>query len=272
MVIVRRIDKLEEWNYLRNLNIDIPQSPENDISYLTTHPDAVIVEDCPSNECKEDGYTLPSRPSAFRLPIVYENYPMDCALKVVLPPDMGAVTGFSLVGHVAHFNLKPPALPYRRLIGQIVLDKIPQVRTVVTKAAKISTEYRTFALDLMAGEADYLTQVKENGVVFHLDFSQVYWNSRLGTEHSRIIEEIKGLSKISTTSPIIIYDIFAGVGPFSIPLARNGNCQVLANDLNPASYQFLRENVARNSSKKHPLTEEQIRCFNLDGRDFIRQV
>ncbi|KAL5108156.1 Intersectin-1 [Taenia crassiceps] len=271
LMLIRKIDDSREWDQLRNLNVDIPSTPNEDISYLESHPDALLVENCPLSE-RTDGYILPSKPCAFRLPLEYENYPLDRALKVVLPSDMEAVTGFTLVGHVAHFNLKPAALPYRKLIGQIALDKLPLVRTVVNKAAKIDAEFRTFAVDLMAGEENYLTEVKENGVTYHLDFSKVYWNSRLGTEHHRIIEEIKDIAKVTDATSVVVFDVFAGVGPFSIPLARTANCQVLANDLNPDSFYFLQENVRRNSSKKHPLTAKQIKCFNLDGRDFIRKI
>ncbi|VDL61901.1 unnamed protein product [Hymenolepis diminuta] len=272
LILVRRIDDPKDWEFLRELNIDIPKAPEEDISYLESHPNAVLVENCSPNEGGGEDI-LPSKPSAFRFPIGYENLTFERALKAVLPPDMDGVTGFSLVGHVAHFNLKPAALPYRKLIGQIAIDKLPQVRTVINKAAKIESEFRTFAVDLMAGEENYLTEVKENGVTFHLDFSKVYWNSRLGTEHSRIVNEIKEVAKISeSTTPVVVYDVFAGVGPFSLPLARFDTCQVLANDLNPVSFQFLEENIRKNSSKKHPLTEDKIRCFNLDGRDFIKQI
>lgn len=271
LVLIRRIDDSKVWDQLRNLNVDIPLTPNEDITYLESHPSALLVENCSPSE-RTDGQTLPSKPCAFRMPLEYENYPLDRALKVVLPSDMEAVTGFTLIGHVAHFNLKPAALPYRKLIGQIALDKLPLVRTVVNKAAKIDAEFRTFAVDLMAGEENYLTEVKENGVTYHLDFSKVYWNSRLGTEHCRIIEEIKCIAKTSDATSVVVFDVFAGVGPFSIPLARTGSCQVLANDLNPDAFHFLQENVRRNSSKRHPLTTKQIKCFNLDGRDFIRQV
>ncbi|VDN96429.1 unnamed protein product [Rodentolepis nana] len=271
LVPVRSIEDPKDWEFLRELNIDIPEAPDEEIRYLKSHPDAALIENCSPNQGGLDNI-LPSKPSAFRLSIDYENITFERAIKTVLPPDMDSVTSFSLVGHVAHFNLKPAALPYRKLIGQIVIDKLPHVRTVVNKAAKIDTEFRTFAVDLMAGEENYLTEVKENGVTFHLDFSKVYWNSRLGTEHTRIVDEIKGVAKLSETKPVVVYDVFAGVGPFSLPLARSDACEVLANDLNPVSFHFLKENVRKNSSRKHPLTEDKIQCFNLDGREFIKQV
>jgi tRNA (guanine37-N1)-methyltransferase len=42
----------------------------------------------------------------------------------------------------------------------------------------------------------------------------------------------------------------AGVGPFSIPAAKKG-CRVYANDLNPASFEWLCENVKLNKVKPY---------------------
>ena len=64
--------------------------------------------------------------------------------------------------------------------GEVVLDKIPGVKTVVNKLSNIDNTYRSFHMELLAGEPNFITQTKENGCVFELDFSQVYWNSRLG--------------------------------------------------------------------------------------------
>ena len=60
------------------------------------------------------------------------------------------------------------------------------------------------------------------------------------------------------------YDVFAGVGPFAVPAAKKG-ITVLANDLNPESYKWLNENA------KQKLNAPLL-TFNIDGRDFIRNV
>lgn len=63
----------------------------------------------------------------------------------------------------------------------------------------------------------------------------------------------------------MVYDVFAGVGPFTVPLTRKG-CTVLANDLNPESYKWLNINIKQNKGKGHVTT------YNMDGRDFIQNV
>jgi tRNA (guanine37-N1)-methyltransferase len=74
-------------------------------------------------------------------------------------------------------------------------------------------------------------------------------------------------SSSSTTTPIIVADACAGVGPFAIPLAcRYKNIQVYANDLNPTSYQYLQINRDRNKCMKN------VHVYNMDARLFLRQL
>jgi tRNA (guanine37-N1)-methyltransferase len=57
----------------------------------------------------------------------------------------------------------------------------------------------------------------------------------------------------------------AGIGPFTIPAAKNAHSNVYANDLNPSSYQYLNENVRLNK------VQSKVTVYNMDGRDFIKQ-
>lgn len=100
-----------------------------------------------------------------------------------------------------------------------------------------------------------VVQVKENGVTYEFDFSHVYWNPRLSTEHQRVVQLVKRGDTV--------FDVFAGVGPFAIPAARLGAI-VFANDLNPESYRWLQHNSKLNK------VESKVKAFNLDGRAFIQ--
>ncbi|GAA5871834.1 hypothetical protein JCM3774_000314 [Rhodotorula dairenensis] len=188
----------------------------------------------------------------------YDFWTADQILQAVLPEDLlcESPTAFTQVGHIAHLNLREQYLPHRYLIGQVILDKNKTLRTVVNKLDMIDNVYRNFQMEVLAGEPDFQVEMSEHDCKFRFDFSKVYWNSRLQTEHARLVETFK-------TSDVII-DGFAGVGPFAVPAGKKG-CAVLASDLNPASAEALAGNVKLNK------VEGNVRTWNEDGRDFIRQ-
>ena len=78
------------------------------------------------------------------------------------------------------------------MIGQILLQ-LPNVKTVVNKTNEINNTYRNFTMEVLAGNDDFHVTVKENYVSFQFDFSKVYWNPRLSTEHGRIAQLLKVL-------------------------------------------------------------------------------
>ncbi|XP_054651461.1 tRNA (guanine(37)-N1)-methyltransferase [Dunckerocampus dactyliophorus] len=191
----------------------------------------------------------------YELKLTYENLKSEEVLQAVLPQRQDVTSAFSRVGHIAHMNLRDHQLPYRNLIGQVIMDKNPGVTCVVNKTNMIDSAYRNFKMELLAGEENMVTKVKENGVTYEFDFSRVYWNPRLSTEHQRVVQLVKHGDTV--------FDVFAGVGPFAIPAARLG-ANVLANDLNPESYKWLQHNSKVNK------VEGKVKTFNMDGRAFIR--
>ena len=94
------------------------------------------------------------------------------------------------VGHLAHMNLQPEHEPFKQLIGEVILDKTARLRTVVSKCGAIHAQFRYFDMEVLAGEPDFVVEVKENGCTFRLDYAKVYWNSRLETEHKRIVASL----------------------------------------------------------------------------------
>lgn len=79
--------------------------------------------------------------------------------------------------------------------------------------------------------------------------------SIVGNEHHLLTKDLQPTD--------IVFDVFAGVGPFAVPACKH-RAVVFANDLNPFSYQALLNNIQINKCKGH------IKCFNLDGREFIQ--
>jgi tRNA (guanine37-N1)-methyltransferase len=120
-----------------------------------------------------------------RLDVSHFTY--DQLLRKLLPAGVEVPTAFETVGHIARLTLRPAQLPYKHIIGKAILKTIPQLRTVVNKTKNIETQFRTSQLEVIAGENDLETSVKESNCVFRLNFAEVYWNSRLGTEHARLV-------------------------------------------------------------------------------------
>ncbi|XP_007247605.3 tRNA (guanine(37)-N1)-methyltransferase [Astyanax mexicanus] len=191
----------------------------------------------------------------YELKLTYDNLKSDEVLRAVLPEGQDVTSGFSRVGHIAHLNLRDHQLPFRNLIGQVIIDKNPGITCVVNKTSTIDSTYRNFQMEVLAGENNMVAKVRENGVLYEFDFARVYWNPRLSTEHERVVSLLRRGD--------IVFDIFAGVGPFSVPAARRG-CTVFANDLNPESYRWLQHNTKLNK------VQAKVTTFNLDGREFIR--
>jgi tRNA (guanine37-N1)-methyltransferase len=99
-------------------------------------------------------------------------------------------------------------------------------------------------------------EIREEDCTFRFDYSQVYWNSRLNTEHRRLVALFDPGS--------VVCDVMAGVGPFALPAAEKG-VFVWANDLNPASIASLRDAITLNK------VEPFVHAFNTDGHAFIHQ-
>ncbi|KEY67543.1 hypothetical protein S7711_02459 [Stachybotrys chartarum IBT 7711] len=183
-------------------------------------------------------------------------------LKAILPEELleGDVpVGFNSAGHIAHLNLREPYLEYKHLIAEVLVDKNSSIRTVINKIDNVGdeNEFRTFSYEVLAGPDDMLVEVSEASCVFKFDYSKVYWNTKLGTEHQR-------LDALFQPGEVVA-DVMAGVGPFAVPAGKKG-VFVWANDKNPESYKYLNEAIKRNK------VSEFVKGFNEDGHEFIRKA
>ncbi|EXB37066.1 tRNA (guanine(37)-N1)-methyltransferase 2 [Morus notabilis] len=194
----------------------------------------------------------------YSLTLGYSYWGADHILKQILPPGVEVPSSFETIGHIAHLNIHGELLPFKDVIAKVIYDKnYPRIKTVVNKVGTITNEFRVPKFEVLAGENNMVTEVKQYGSTFKLDYGLVYWNSRLEHEHIRLVSQFQAGE--------VICDMFAGIGPFAIPAAQKG-CIVYANDLNPDSIRYLKINAEVNK------VDGYVCAYNTDAREFISQM
>ncbi|KAF7720969.1 tRNA(m(1)G37)methyltransferase [Apophysomyces ossiformis] len=122
--------------------------------------------------------------------VTYDDWSIDQILRAVMPEESVEIpSSYTQIGHIAHLNLKEEYLPYKHLIGQVILDKNKKITSVVNKTHAIDNTFRNFQMEVLAGNSDTVAQLAENGCRFRFDFARVYWNSRLQSEHERLVKQ-----------------------------------------------------------------------------------
>ena len=109
------------------------------------------------------------------------------------------------------------------------------------KKSAIKGTTRVRDLEFLAGVDDSETIHKEHGARLKLDVREVYFSPRLATERKRVMESVKDGEKI--------LDMFCGIGPFPIVIAKNKNVDITAVDINEAAIYYLDENIRLNKLK-----------------------
>ncbi|GBC69628.1 hypothetical protein HRbin01_01330 [archaeon HR01] len=174
-----------------------------------------------------------------------DNLPEGCNLvEAMLPvrsvrrPPSSPGVSFDVVGSIAVINRELDAETARR-IGLMILEGHPNIKTVLVKTGPVSGEERVGEYRVVAGIPETETVHRESGCIFRLDLSKVFFNPRLSTERRRIAEQ-------SRPGEVVV-DMFAGVGPFSIVLAKmNKTARVYAAEKNGYAFRYLVENIRLN--------------------------
>src|SRR5207253_8226986 len=99
---------------------------------------------------------------------------------------------------------------------------------------------------------------KEYGCLFKVDLSKAICAPRRSTEHQRVVQLVEKGERV--------VDMFAGVGPFSILIAKRlGDVRVEAIDANPQAVELLQENVRANK------VESKVHAHLGDARKVIQK-
>ncbi len=163
---------------------------------------------------------------------------------------------FDIIGDIAQIDIPDELKNKEKLIAKAIMELHKNIKVVVKKVGPTSGEERVRPVKVIAGEKRTETIHIENGVRLKVDLNKVYFSPRLGTEHLRVVEQIKNNE--------IVFDLFAGVGPYAIPAAKRAK-KVIAIDTNPYAIKYLKENAELNK------VEDKIKAYVGDCRKIVKK-
>ena len=157
-----------------------------------------------------------------------------------LPRDLWSLLprAIDIIGDIAVIEIPQELEKTKNLVGEAVLKKYKNIKTVLAKAGSVSGTYRLRALEVVAGEAKTDTIHKQYGCKFYVDLAEAYFSPRLSREHNRVASLVQ--------EGEIIIDLFAGVGPFAVSIAKKTKARVYAVDINPKAIDLLKRNSRLN--------------------------
>ena len=149
------------------------------------------------------------------------------------------------------------------LVALALMSTSKNIKTVIAPISDVEGEFRTRRFRHVAGELGTVTTHKEHGLRYRVDLEGAYFTPRLGTERLRTA----GL----VLPGDVVLDMFAGVGPFALLLAKR--ClKVIAMDKNPVAVKFLRENARLNKIENIEILEGDASVLALPYENMADHV
>ena len=156
---------------------------------------------------------------------------------------LGFVPKYEIIGNIAIIDNKIfeklDCEIDNKTIANAILKVHSNIKTVLNALTPVTSEYRVREFEIIAGEKKYDTVHTEYGCQYMIDLSKTYFTPRLSTERMRV------LSYIHKDDTVV--DMFAGVGPYSILIAKKIGSKVIAIDKNSHAIEFLKKNAMLNS-------------------------
>ena len=143
-------------------------------------------------------------------------------------------SGVDVVGDIAIVRLAEFSASEKKGVALALLGELKSVRVVMEQEGGIEGEYRLRRLKHIVGERRTLTVHRENGCAFRVDVAKCYFSPRLSTERLKIASLVKPRERV--------LNMFAGVGPFSIPIAKMQGARVTSCELNAYAAKLHVEN------------------------------
>jgi tRNA (guanine37-N1)-methyltransferase len=166
-------------------------------------------------------------------------------------------SSFDVIGDIAIIKVPNDLSSKESLIASQILRAMKNVRTVLKQSSDVQGEFRLRDLNFVGGEEKYDTIYKESGCLFKINVKEVYFSPRLSTERERIASLVKNGEHI--------LNMFAGIGTFSIIIAKTRECEVESVDKNPRAIGFARESLKLNRRLKG-----KVNPILADAAEFAR--
>ncbi|MGX8693865.1 MAG: class I SAM-dependent methyltransferase [Methanobrevibacter sp.] len=149
-------------------------------------------------------------------------------------------TSFDTIGDIVILEIPDNLEDKKQIIGDAALE-FTKRRSIYMKKSAVKGTTRVRDLEFLSGVDDSVTIHKEHGARLKLDVREVYFSPRLATERKRVMESVADGEEI--------LDMFCGIGPFPIVIAKNRNVNITAVDINESAIKYLNENIRLNKLK-----------------------
>ncbi|HDS46225.1 MAG TPA: class I SAM-dependent methyltransferase family protein [Methanomicrobia archaeon] len=150
---------------------------------------------------------------------------------------LGFKPAFEVVGDIAVLTEEVDPLK-ERAVADAIMALHQNIKVVAKRVSAVEGVFRTRRLEHIAGEHRTETLHRENACRFMLDLETVYFNPRLAGERQRVASQAAHFG-----TPENVIDMFAGVGPFAIQIAKRApQSHITAIDINPEAIRYLRKN------------------------------
>jgi len=145
---------------------------------------------------------------------------------------------YDLIGDIAVLEIPKEIEAHSIHIGNAFRSVHSSFSTVLAKRGAITGAIRVREYRLLAGVDKTRTVHTEYGCKIAVDLANAYFSPRLLEEHNRISDQVDVGE--------VVVDMFTGVGPFALHIARKQNARVVAIDINPLAIELLHESIAMN--------------------------
>ena len=146
---------------------------------------------------------------------------------------------YDIVGDIAIIRLTEASKGFCQEIAEAIMRVHRNVKTVLAQTSAVRGDFRLRELRFVAGENRTVTRYREWGCLFSVDVRECYFSPRLSFERMRIARQVGNGE--------VVLNMFAGVGCFSILIAKYSNAErVYSIDANPSAVRYMQENVRMN--------------------------